>query len=67
MSKQSNKNASGQSYKQFTLVIYESGVVIRGIFKSDSRVVNYDRRGFIRLATEVYPRSKLTKCSEQEE
>ena len=33
----------------------------------DSRVVNYDRRGFIRLATEVYPRSKLTKCSEQEE
>ena len=30
---------SGQSYKQFTLVIY------------DSRVVNYDRRGFIRLAT----------------
>ena len=24
----------GQSYKQFTLVIYESGVVIWGIFKS---------------------------------
>ena len=25
---------SGQSYKQFTLVVYESRVVIRGIFKS---------------------------------
>ena len=33
---------SGQSYKQFTLLIYES------------RVVNYDRRVFIRLTTESY-------------
>ena len=44
---------SGQSYKQFTLVIYESRVVIGGYFqvRYDSRVVNYDHRGFIRLTT----------------
>ena len=47
---------SGQSYKQFMLVIYESRVVIWGIFKSGTtlgRVVNYDRKLFIRLATEI--------------
>ena len=44
----------GQSYKQFTLVIYDSTVVNMGYFpvRYDSRVVNYDHRGFIRLATD---------------
>ena len=52
---------SGQSYKQFTLVIYESRVVIYesrvviwGIFKSGTtlpRVVIYNRRAVIGLAT----------------
>ena len=39
--------------KQFTLIIYESRVVIWGYFqvRYDSRVVNFDSRGFIRLAT----------------
>ena len=48
---------SGQSYKQLMLVIYDSRVVIWGYFqvKYDSRVVNYDCRGFIRLATDTIP------------
>ena len=47
-------DTSGQSYKHFTIVNYDSRVITWGIFKSgryDSRVVHYDRRGFIRLAT----------------
>ena len=43
---------SRQSYKQFTLVIYESRVVIWGIFKSGTTlesVVIYERRGFLLL------------------
>ena len=30
-----NQVTSGQSYKQFTLVIFDSRVIIWGIFKSD--------------------------------
>ena len=42
---------SGQSYKQFTPVIYGSRVVIWGTFqvRYDFRIVNYNQRGFIRL------------------
>ena len=44
---------SGQSYKHFTLVNYDSMVVIWGIFpvRYDSRVVIYELKMFIRLAT----------------
>ena len=42
-----HKEACGQSYKHFTLVIYDSSVVIWGIFKSatplESRVIIYER------------------------
>ena len=51
---------SGQSYNHFTIVNYDSSVVIWGIFKSGtSRSVNYDRRGFIRLATDQILRSTI--------
>ena len=44
---------SGQTYKHFTLVNYDSMVVIWGIFpvRYNSRVVIYDLKMFIRLAT----------------
>ena len=43
---------SGQSYKASTIVIYESRVV--NISNYDCGVIIYDRRSFIRLATDVY-------------
>ena len=45
----------GQSYKHFTLVNYDWGRNM-GYFlvRYDSRVVNYNRRGFIRLATDSF-------------
>ena len=51
-----NQQYHGQSYKASTSVIYESRVVItikllKYIY--DSRDVNYDRREFIRLTTDV--------------
>ena len=50
------KESCGQSYKQFTHIIYESRVVICGIFKSGTtlRVVNYNHRGFMRLAAGIF-------------
>ena len=43
---------SGQSYKHFMLVNYDSRVVIWGIFQSGmTLVVIYERKMFIRLAT----------------
>ena len=43
----------GQSYKQFTIVIYDSRVIPDWKLPPyyDLRVVNYDRKLFIRLAT----------------
>ena len=41
----------GQSYKQFTLVIYESRVMGYFQVRYDSRVVIYDRGPFLRLTT----------------
>ena len=35
------KQTSGQSYKHFTLVIYDSRVVIWGIFKSGTTLESY--------------------------
>ena len=43
----------GQSYKASKSVNYDSRVVLatKLLTFNDSRLVNYDRRGFIRLAT----------------
>ena len=47
-------NLCGQSYKHFMIVIYDPTVVIWGVFKSGmTRVVIYERKLFIRLATGV--------------
>ena len=47
-------DTSGQSYKHFTIVIYDSRVARLGNCPCyDSRVVNYDHKMFIRLATAV--------------
>ena len=43
---------SGQSYKHFTIVIYDPRVVIWSI-RYDSKVVIYERKIFIRLATDL--------------
>ena len=50
-------HSCGQSYKQFTLVYYHSRVVVTSKLAHiyGSRLVNYDRRGFITLATELTP------------
>ena len=53
---------SGQSYKHFMLVNYDSRVGIWGYFpvRYDSRVVIYEHKMFIRLATgEVTDQDKL--------
>ena len=44
----------GQSFKHFTLINYDSRVVIWGYFpvRYESRVVIYERKMFIRLATD---------------
>ena len=44
---------SGQSYKVSTIINYDSIVVKWGFFqvRYDSRVISYDRRGFIRWVT----------------
>ena len=50
---------SGQSYQAFTLVNYDSRVVNMGYFqvRYNSRVVIYERKMFIRLATALTVRS----------
>ena len=45
--------ASGQSYKHFTLVNYDSKVVADWKTYYDPRVVIYEHKMFIRLATEL--------------
>ena len=47
---------SGQSYKGSTIVNYDSRVVpdLKIPHIPDSRVVNYDRKMFIKLATECF-------------